>query len=194
MGYISGKVVRELREKSRLTQRELAERIHVSHKTISKWETEKGFPDIGILPELAKQLGVSVAELLTGEIRENENRSGNLRKTHLYVCPICSNVIAAVGKGSFSCCGILLPEAEPEEPDEEHEIMLEKVEDELCVTMEHPMHKQHYISFLAVVTADRAEIIKLYPEQDICVRIRKRKGALLYAYCSRHGLFRTTIK
>ena len=71
MGYVTGKTIKELREKRKITQRELSEKIGVSDKTVSKWETEKGFPDIGIIEELAKALGVSIAELLTGDLREN---------------------------------------------------------------------------------------------------------------------------
>ena len=103
MSYVTGNSIRELREKRRFTQRELAEKIHVSDKTISKWETGKGLPDIGILEELSQALGISIGELLTGEYRENENRSGNMKKAEFYVCPVCGNVITSVGAGSYSC-------------------------------------------------------------------------------------------
>ena len=116
MGYVTGKTIKELREKRKITQRELSEKIGVSDRTVSKWETEKGFPDIGIIEELAKALGVSIAELLTGDLRENGNLSANMRKMCFYVCPICGNIITSVGHGTFSCCGITLPEAEASEP------------------------------------------------------------------------------
>lgn len=112
MSYVTGKTIKELREKRKLTQKELAENINVSDKTISKWETGKGLPDIGIMEELSKALGISIGELLTGEYRKNENRSGNMKNMKFYVCPVCGNVIATVGAGSFSCCGITLPEQE----------------------------------------------------------------------------------
>ena len=104
MSYVTGKTIKELREKRKLTQKELAEKISVSDKTISKWETGKGLPDIAIIEELAKALGVSIAELLTGDLRENENPSGNMKKILFYVCPICGNIITSVGQGTFSCC------------------------------------------------------------------------------------------
>ena len=76
MSYVTGKTIKELREKRKLTQKELADKINVSDKTISKWETGKGLPDIGIVEELSKALSVSIGELLTGEYRTNENVSG----------------------------------------------------------------------------------------------------------------------
>lgn len=94
----------------KIHEKELAEQINVSDRTVSKWETDKGLPDIGIIEDLAKALGTSIAELLTGDYRENENQSANMRKTHFYVCPVCGNIITSVGYGSFSCCGITLPE------------------------------------------------------------------------------------
>lgn len=122
MSYVTGKTIKELREKRKLTQKELAEKISVSDKTISKWETGKGLPDIAIIEELAKALGVSIAELLTGDLRENENPSGNMKKILFYVCPICGNIITSVGQGTFSCCGVMLPPLEAEACEETHQI------------------------------------------------------------------------
>lgn len=193
MSYVTGKTIRELREKRKLTQKELAEKIHVSDKAVSKWETGKGFPDIGIIGELSSALGISIAELLTGDFRENENTSANMKKLHFYVCPVCGNIITSVGQGSFSCCGLTLPEQEAEKCEEDHFIKVETVDHEYSVTIDHPMSKEHYVSFLAYVTADAVEIIKLYPEQEISVRFRKRGHGILYAYCNRHGMFKTML-
>lgn len=194
MSYVTGKTVKELREKRNITQKELADRINVSDKTVSKWETGKGLPDISIIEDLAKALGISIAELLTGDLRENENPSGNMKKTQFYVCPVCGNVITAVGQGSFSCCGITLLEQEPETCDENHQIILETVDNEYHVTMDHPMDKGHYISFIAYVTSGSVEVVKLYPEQDISVRFKKKGTGILYAYCNRHGMYRMLVK
>ncbi len=193
MKYITGKVIRELREKQHMTQKELAEKICVSDKTVSKWETDRGLPDVAILEELARALGASVTELLTGELRENENPAGNMKKVHFYICPVCGNVITAVGQGTYSCCGITLPDSEPECCDDAHEIRVETVENEYHVSIQHPMVKKHYISFVAYVTADSCEVVKLYPEQDVSVRFRKKGHGYLYMYCNRHGLFRRTL-
>ena len=118
--YVTGDVVRRLREGKKLTQEELAERLFVSSKTVSKWETGKGFPDIGLLEPLAKALDISVIELLSGEDIRNRNRSSNMMKSKFCVCPICGNVIQSIGEAVVSCCGITLPSLEPEAADEDH--------------------------------------------------------------------------
>ena len=189
MSYVQSETIRALRERKALTQKQLAEKLCISDKTISKWETGKGLPDISLLEDLARALGVSLTELMTGELQTNENRSANLRRMGFYVCPVCGNVITAVGKGSFSCCGIPLPVQEAQPEDNAHTITVEPVEDEICVTIAHPMTKSHYISFIAWVSNDRAELVKLYPEQDITVRFKKRGHGTVYAYCNRDGLF-----
>lgn len=193
MCYVTGNIIKQLREKRKLTQKELAEKINVSDKTISKWETGRGLPDISIIDDLSKALGVSISELLTGKLTENENQSGNMKKLHFYVCPICGNIITSVGQGSFSCCGVTLPEQEPEITDENHLINIETVENEYYVTLKHPMKKAHYISFIAYITSDSSEIIKLYPEQDISVRFRKKGHGIIYTYCNRHGMFKKYV-
>lgn len=193
MGYVTGDTVKILREKKKITQRELADTIHVSDKTVSKWETGKGLPDISMIDELAKALGVSIAELLTGDLRANENQSANMKKAHFYICPICGNIITAVGQGSFSCCGITLPEQETEKCDGNHWIDVETVDDEYSVTIQHPMEKGHYISFIAYVTSGSLELAKLYPEQDIDVRFRKKGHGILYVFCNKHGMFQKLI-
>ena len=190
MGYVTGKTIKELREKRKITQRELAEKICVSDKTVSKWETNKGLSDIGIIEDLAKALGTSVAELLTGELCENDNLSANIKKMNFYVCPVCGNIITSVGQGSFNCCGIMLPKQDAEKCDEEHLLHIETVDNEYSVTMEHSMDKSHYISFIAYVTSDTFNVVKLYPEQGISVRFRKRGHGVFYVYCNKHGLFK----
>lgn len=193
MSYVTGSTIKELREKKGLTQRELAERIKVSDKTVSKWETGKGLPDIGIIEELSKALGISIAELLTGDYRQNDNPSGNMRNVHFYVCPVCGNIITSVGHGTYSCCGITLPEAEWEEAKDEHIVNIETIDNEYYISVQHPMSKQHYISFVAYVTSSGVEIAKQYPEQEVQVRFRKKGHGYIYAYCNRHGLFRVRL-
>ena len=128
--YVTGSVIRRLRERKQLTQEELAERIHVSGKAVSKWETGRGYPDISLLEPLAEALGISVIELLSGEDVRNRNRAANMRRGQFYLCPVCGNVICSAGEAVVSCCGITLPPLEAEEPDPEHGLRAERVEDE----------------------------------------------------------------
>lgn len=193
MGYVTGEVIRELRKNKKMTQIELAERLVVSDKTVSKWETGRGLPDISILEELAGCLGISVAELLTGDVATNQNHSANMRKTSFYVCPVCGNVIASAGEGHFSCCGITLPPLEAEDDSVDHKINVETIDGELFVSLQHAMTKKHYISFFAFATSDRIQLVKLYPEQNAECRFMMRGHGTLYAYCNRHGMIKKMI-
>ena len=191
--YITGKTIKAFREKLGMTQAELADRILVSDKTVSKWETGRGLPDITMLEPLAAALRVSLAELFSGEDIVNVNRAANMQKTCMYVCPVCGNIIAATGEACLSCCGIELPPLESEPFDDMHKPVLEQVEDEWYVTIDHEMTKQHYISFLAFATGDKLEIVKLYPEGNAQARFKRRGHGTLYAYCNHHGLMRMRV-
>ena len=188
--YVTSTTIKLLREKQNLTQSELAQKIGVSSKTISKWETAKGLPDISLLQPLAQALGISVIELMNGECITNKNIAGNMLRSKFYVCPICGNVIHSTGNSVVSCCGITLPPLEAEEADGDHSISIENVEDEHFISVHHPMTKQHYISFIAYVTSDRIQMVKLYPEGNAETRLQLRGFGLLYWYCNRHGLFK----
>ena len=191
--YVTGGTIKALREARNLTQAELADKIGVSSKTVSKWETAKGLPDITLLQPLAAALGVSVIELMNGEPIANQNVSGNMLRSKFYVCPLCGNIIHTTGAALISCCGITLPALEAEEPDEDHGVTVEHVEDEHFITVPHSMTKGHYISFIASVTSDRLQMVKLYPEGNAETRLQLRGRGYLYYYCNQHGLFRKKI-
>ena len=191
--YVTGNTIKQLREDRGLTQAELAEKIGVSSKTVSKWETAKGLPDITLLQPLAQALGISVIELMNGEQITNRNISANLLRGKFYVCPICGNSIHSTGNAVVSCCGITLPALEAEDMDEEHAISIENVEDEHFITVHHSMTKQHFISFLAFVTSDRIQTVKFYPEGNAETRLQLRGRGFLYYYCNRHGLFKKKV-
>ena len=191
--YVTGATIKELRESRNLTQAELAEKIGVSSKTISKWETAKGLPDISLLQPLAQALGISVIELMNGQHIINKNISANMLRSRFTVCPLCGNVIHSFGDAVISCCGITLPALEAEEADETHCITIEKVEDEHFISIPHPMTKQHFISFLAYATSDRLQMVKFYPEGNAETRLQLRGRGYLYYYCNQHGLFKQKI-
>ena len=191
--YVTANTIKMLREKKKMTQSELAACVGVSAKAVSKWETGKGLPDISLLQPLAQALGISVIELMQGEHIINKNISANMLRSKLYICPICGNVIHSMGDTVLSCCGIVLPAQEAEDIDEDHCLLLENVEDEQFLTIQHPMRKDHYISFLAFVSSDRFQMVKLYPESDAQTRLQLRGRGLLYFYCNQHGLFQKKI-
>lgn len=191
--YITGATIKRLREAKGITQTQLAEQIGVSDKAVSKWETAKGLPDITLIEPLAKALGVSVMELMSGNTVINKNISSNILRSKFYVCPVCGNVIRTTGDTVISCCGIALPPLEAEDVDDAHEITVEKVEDEHFITVNHEMTKTHFISFIAYLTSDRVQFVKFYPEGNAETRLQLRGRGYLYIYCNKHGLMKKRI-
>lgn len=151
-------------------------------------------PDISLIEPLANALNISVIELLSGDYVTNANRSCNMKRSRLYVCPICGNVIHATGEAVISCCGITLPALEAEEPDEAHPIQVEYADSEYHVTIPHAMSKTHYISFIAYVTDGSFEMVKLYPEGSAEARFFSRGRGEIYFYCNQHGLMRLRVQ
>lgn len=188
--YVTGAFIKKLREEKGITQKQLADALFVSEKTISKWETGKGYPDISLLEDLANALSVSVVELMSGINIKNTNSSFNMKRSKFYVCPICGNIVYSVGEAVVCCCGINLIPLEVEDNDNEHILNIECVEDELYLTSNHSMSKEHYISFIAVIRDDSCEIIKQYPEGSCDARIKKGRINAIYFYCNRHGMYR----
>lgn len=191
--YITGSTIKKMREKKGITQSQLADMISVSDKAVSRWETGKGFPDITLVEPLASALGISVIELFSGESVFNKNTSGNMIRSSFYICPVCANIIHSLGKAVVSCCGITLTAENIEETDDEHKLNIEYIEDEFYITVSHEMTKQHYISFIAYVTENRIEIVKLYPEGNAEARFLIRGNGYIYFCCNHHGLMRQKI-
>ena len=191
--YITGTTIKKLREAKGITQAQLADKIGVSSKAVSKWETAKGLPDITLMEPLCSALGVSVMELMSGDTITNKNTSSNILRSKFYVCPVCGNIIRTTGDALISCCGITLPALEAEENDEAHEIRIDKVEDEYFVTVDHEMEKTHFISFIAHLTSDKVQFVKLYPEGNAETRFQLRGRGYLYIYCNKHGLMKKKI-
>lgn len=188
--YVTGSMIKRLREAQKMTQQQLAEKLNVSDKSVSKWETGRGYPDFSLLDPLCSALGVSMIELMSGEDVVNTNRSFNILKTKFYVCPICGNIIYSSGETVVSCHGVSLPPLESEEIDQEHALTVERVEDEYYVTVAHAMTKDHFISFIAAIKDNEVDLVKLYPEGNAEARFKISKTEKIYYYCNRHGLFK----
>ena len=172
-----------------MTQLQLAEKLGVSDKTVSKWETAKGYPDITLLESIADAFSISVTELISGNTVQNSNVSANMTKSKFYVCPICGHVIHCMGEAVINCHGVLMTAAEPEDVDENHKISVERIEDEYYVRIEHEMTKSHYISFIAAVSSDRIQMVKLYPEGNAEARFKISGVKRILFYCNRDGMF-----
>ena len=87
--YVTGLVIKELREKNNITQSQLAEMLGVSDKAVSKWETGRGYPDITLLEPIADAFKISLPELISGHQVKNVNVSANMMRSKFYVCPVC---------------------------------------------------------------------------------------------------------
>ncbi len=187
--YVTGLVIKELREKNKMTQLQLAEKLGVSDKSVSKWETGKGFPDITLLEPIAKAFRISVTELISGNTIHNANVSANMLRSRFYVCPICGNVIHSMGEASIHCHGIQLSPLEAEPTDGRHLGSVERIEDEYYVRIDHSMTKEHYVSFIAAASSDDMQMRTLYPEGSAEARFKIRGVRKIYFYCNRDGLF-----
>ena len=192
--YVTGTMIKRLREERKMTQQGLADELGVSDKAVSKWETGRGYPDITLAEPLAEALGVSLIELFSGEDVVNTNRSFNMQRMKMHVCPICGNIIQSSGEAVVSCCGIVLPALEAEPNDAEHQLHIERVEDEYYVTFAHEMSKTHYISFIMAMRDDGCEMVKLYPEGNAEARFKISKTKSFMYYCNKHGLFQCDVQ
>lgn len=185
----TGKLFSQLRREKALTQKDVADYLGVSPKTVSKWETGHGFPDISLISKLSDLFEVDISKLLQGELPQPKAEAGNMKRTKFYVCEKCGNVLTSIGNSEIICCGRKLPSLIPQKADEAHKLNIENIEDEYYITFSHPMTKEHYISFVSYVRFDRGLIIKLYPEQGGELRFPKMRGGKMYYYCNIHGLF-----
>lgn len=188
-----GALIRDIRVELQMTQRQLAQAIGVSNQAVSKWERGLGCPDVSLLRSLSHVLGVPVEGLLSGDLTENEFTGVTMKQLRFYVCPQCGNLLTATGEATLSCCGRTLSPLEHHKPDEAHTLSLESIEDEWYITIDHPMTKEHHISFVALVTGERVTLTKKWPEWDFQLRLPKKDHGLLYWYCTQHGLSRQII-
>jgi DNA-binding XRE family transcriptional regulator/desulfoferrodoxin (superoxide reductase-like protein) len=191
--YVTGSIIKELREKNKLTQSALADMLGVTDKSISKWETGRGFPDITLLEPIAKALNVSVTELISGTTVSNVNVSANMLRSKFYVCPVCGNVIHSMGEAVVSCHGVTLSPQDAENTDEKHKIFVERIDDEYYINIEHEMTKNHYISFIAALSSDRLQMVKLYPEGSAEATFKMSGVKKIFFYCNKDGLFEHEI-
>jgi transcriptional regulator with XRE-family HTH domain len=184
-----GKLILSLRKEKNMTQKEVADAMNISDKTISKWERGLGCPDVSLLGELSKILGVNIEKILLGDLEPNDADGGNMKRIKFYVCRNCGNVISSTGEADISCCGRKLEPLVAKPEDDSHKIKIEEIEEDYYITISHEMSKSHYISFIAYVMCDRVLLVKLYPEQGAEVRFPKMFGGKVYFYCSQHGLW-----
>ena len=188
-----GQLLRKLRKEKNLTQKELAEKLGVVPKTVSKWETGKGFPDVATLPALADVFSVNERSLLSGYLTENKRESGNPKHTKFYICPACGSMTQSIGDCFITCCDKRLFPLQAIKINDEHALKITEIENEFYVEISHEMSKAHHVRFIAYIGFDKVLTTYLYPEQDCAVRIPKAYGKIAY-YCNQHGLFEYSLQ
>ena len=189
-----GRLLCDLRKSKGMTQKQVADRLGIVPKTVSKWETGHGFPDVSIISALADVLGVSEKIILSGCLTKNATEAGNVSRTKFYVCKHCGSVIYGTGQCSVICCGKPIEALVPKEADDAHSFKITEIENDFYIEFNHQMEKEHFISFVSYIGFERVLTVRLYPQQDAAVRIPKMFKGRLYYYCERHGLFVYDLK
>ncbi|MBN2898246.1 MAG: helix-turn-helix domain-containing protein [Clostridia bacterium] len=184
-----GKLILDLRKENKMTQKMLAEALHLSDKTISKWERGLGCPDVSLLGQLSSVFKVDIEKILLGDLEPSTPEVGNMKKTSFYVCKSCGNILLSSSAMTPSCCGRKLSPLEAQSAEENHGVRVEEIENDYFLSFDHPMSKGHYISFVSYVTPSSVLLMKLYPEQSPSLRFPRIFGGKLYYYCTEHGLF-----
>ena len=116
-----------------------------------------------------------------------------MKRTKLYMCEKCGNILTSTGNTEIVCCESKVLPLYAKEEDEVHKVNVELIEDDFYITFSHPMTKEHYISFFAYVRFDRVLTVKLYPEQNGEVRFPVMRGGKMYYCCNNHGLFEVKL-
>ena len=108
-----GAMIKNLRRERGLTQRQLAEALNISDRTVSKWERGQGVPDLSLIDSLARLFETDLQNLLSGDMRKNEPWRGNMKTLPFFICPVCGNIITAAETAEVTCCGKTLKPQQP---------------------------------------------------------------------------------
>jgi len=189
-----GQLIRGLRKEQRLTQQQLAQKMHISNKTVSKWECGLGCPDISLWADLSALLNVDIGQMIQGEMVINRPDSGNLRHLRFYVCPSCQNILFSTGNATLICCGRGLTPLHADKSICLPDMTVQTTDEGYFVSIAHEMTRAHFLLFAAYIHSDKLFFTRLYPEQNAELHLPYYRGGTLCLYCTKHGLSRQTIK
>ena len=185
----TGELLSRLRKERGMTQKQVAGRLQISDRTVSKWERGAGLPDVSLLKDISALYGVDMEKILEGNLEEKGVEVGNMKRMKFIRCAHCGNIFWSTGGGEISCCGRKLIPLAAQDMDAAHDAKIEEIDNEYYVTFDHEMTKAHYITFAALVSWDRATVVRLYPEQSGEVRLPRQRRGELYLCCNKEGLF-----
>ncbi len=107
-----------------------------------------------------------------------------------FVCPVCGNVVCGMGNVQLDCHGHHLEPHEAKSPKGRFEYRVEMVEDEYFVAVNHEMTKQDHIAFMAAVSPERIQLVRLFPEGPAEARFAKSMVRDIYFFSVQDGLFK----
>ncbi|QQK08787.1 helix-turn-helix domain-containing protein [Miniphocaeibacter halophilus] len=181
-----GELIYNLRKEKGLTQKNIADKLNISNKTVSKWERGLGCPDIALWNDLSEMLNIDISQMMTGELSLNKKDIGKISRIRFYTCPNCKNILTSTGEATIFCCGRKLDPLIPKK-NEFVNVKIKITDVEYYITTDHEMNRKSYILFAAYVKNDNVFIRRMYPEQSPNFRIPYTPNGKLYIYSTKFG-------
>jgi len=177
----NSKCLKAFRRSHKMTQKEFAERIRVSDKTVSAWERGDRHISAEMLTKVLRNFDISPDDFFLTEEEISDD-------FHFYICPKCDNIAIMHKKSKIFCCGIEMQKVQWNPSENSISAKTKIKNDFLYATFMHEMNYNHYIQFVALVKKNGFEIYVMNPgdSPEVCFNFRKR--GRLFAYCNVHGL------
>lgn len=190
----TGNLIRSLRIKKGLTQKELAHMICVTDKAVCKWEKGRGCPNITLISQLSKVLEVDIQSILQGYLNKNKKIGENMNHLKFYKCPTCGNLVTSIKSVELSCCGNKLsPVSAQTRSDPEYQPVIQEFDGQYSIKFNHPMTKSNYISQVIVVRYDQIMTVNLYAEAEAIITIPQVRGIRLFVITNKSELIAVTV-
>ncbi|MCI6892009.1 MAG: helix-turn-helix domain-containing protein [Treponema sp.] len=190
----TGNLIRSLRIKKGLTQKELAHMICVTDKAVCKWEKGRGCPNITLISQLSKVLEVDIQSILQGYLDKNKKIGENMNHLKFYKCPTCGNLVTSIKSVELSCCGNKLsPVSAQTRSDPEYQPVIQEFDGQYSIKFNHPMTKSDYISQVIVVRYDQIMTVNLYAESEAIITIPQVRGIRLFVITNKSELIAVTV-
>lgn len=190
----TGSLIRSLRIKKGLTQKELAQMICVTDKAVCKWEKGRGCPNITLISQLSKVLEVDIQSILQGYLDKNKKIGENMNHLKFYKCPTCGNLVTSIKSVELSCCGNKLsPVSAQTRSEPEYQPVIQEFDGQYSIKFNHPMTKSDYISQVIVVRYDQIMTVNLYAESEAIITIPQVCGIRLFVITNKSELIAVTV-
>ena len=180
-------IIYRFRKAKGLTQRELAEKLHTTAKTISNWERNKNSVPTEMFSAIEKALDIDKEFLFTNYI----NPALEEKAINFFYCYDCKNILWSDSKASHTCCNKKLMPLTASPQDASHFICIESNPQTgfITFTTDHPQNTDHRIEFVAYVSEVDVHIYTCAENKPVRISFPHAPGGKLYIFCSKHGLF-----